>query len=571
MAVRVMSKTLRSRRFFLKFLTCGGSAALLLVACGQSGVNTIQPGVTSAFFPQGVWCNDPTDTSVLLGTRILPSNAAASIPVELEISVSPEFASTDILQTHTLTARSAAGSDYRFSPGDYIVRLAVTDLQPDQRYYYRFIAPDGSLSPVGQFLTLPNSSTAGMVRFANISCANLPPYSLSGLARESETLHFVAFNGDTVYADRYWEGGDPTPTLEYYRSLYRQQRDPLYAGDGLPLSMQRTSFVTVWDDHEVIDDYCGQNGEPVTVGGLGGREDISELQGLGYQAFFEYTSIRSSSAVAGVNDQTRLFRNFRCGLDAEIFVTDLRQYRSAKSFGPLVPILPPGITREELLAQIGLEELGEGLVRVIFGSPDRPSQLRERNLTLLGSAQKEWLKSALISSTATYKFIINEVTFSEIYLLPYDRWEGYWQERQEILDFIESNGIQNVVFLTGDIHASLINRINPGRSPAIWEVTTGPVGQDTFANFLRREIEPLGIVNSIEAVYGLWNGLLAPTSEGGIPGVTASSLTFLEIDRPNYTTIEVSGGSVIIRVKDEGGNVITDPRGRRGELILPED
>ncbi len=50
---------------------------------------------------------------------------------------------------------------------------------------------------------------------------------------------------------------------------------------------------------------------------------------------------------------------------------------------------------------------------------------------------------------------------TEWYVFIYDRWEGYWQDRKEILDFIQDNNIEGVVFLTGDVHASFINNLNP--------------------------------------------------------------------------------------------------------------
>lgn len=69
------------------------------------------------------------------------------------------------------------------------------------------------------------------------------------------------------------------------------------------------------------------------------------------------------------------------------------------------------------------------------------------------------------------------------YANPNDRWEGYWQERKEILDFLESEKIINVV------SACIYARLNPCCSPAIHEVITGPIGQNTFYN----AVGPLGM------------------------------------------------------------------------------
>ena len=42
--------------------------------------------------------------------------------------------------------------------------------------------------------------------------------------------------------------------------------------------------------------------------------------------------------------------------------------------------------------------------------------------------------------------IINEVPIQQFYALPYDRWEGYEAERQELLEFLK-NRVENAVFL----------------------------------------------------------------------------------------------------------------------------
>ena len=60
------------------------------------------------------------------------------------------------------------------------------------------------------------------------------------------------------------------------------------------------------------------------------------------------------------------------------------------------------------------------------------------------------------SSTATFKVIINEVPIQQYYALPYDRWEGYEAERQAVLNFLKDN-VENVVFLTTDVHANMVN------------------------------------------------------------------------------------------------------------------
>ena len=103
---------------------------------------------------------------------------------------------------------------------------------------------------------------------------------------------------------------------------------------------------------------------------------------------------------------------------------------------------------------------------------------------MLGEVQKNLFKHALFDSKAKFKFVINGLPIQQLYILPYDRWEGYGAERSEILNFIGDNDIKNVIFLTTDFHASLVNQVFIDRfadpeSIAV-ELVTGPIATDTL-------------------------------------------------------------------------------------------
>jgi hypothetical protein len=67
-----------------------------------------------------------------------------------------------------------------------------------------------------------------------------------------------------------------------------------------------------------------------------------------------------------------------------------------------------------------------------------------------------------------------------------DRFEGYAAERSDILGFIHTNRIRNVVFIAADIHGTLINNLtyqpsslaSPQISVRSWEITTGAIAYD---------------------------------------------------------------------------------------------
>jgi phosphodiesterase/alkaline phosphatase D-like protein len=95
---------------------------------------------------------------------------------------------------------------------------------------------------------------------------------------------------------------------------------------------------------------------------------------------------------------------------------------------------------------------------------------------MLGARQKAWLTRELLASEATFKVIINEVPMGALYVLPYDRWESYVAEREELLQFMRAN-LRNVIFLTTDLHGTLILEATPflSNAPVAKEVIVGPM------------------------------------------------------------------------------------------------
>ena len=172
----------------------------------------------------------------------------------------------------------------------------------------------------------------------------------------------------------------------------------------------------------------------------------------GRQAFREYMPL------SGDETPDVLYRRFRWGSLAELIILDERSYRSRerergvlgqRRAGPAAGLALPGMPAA---FQDFREELG--LARTI--DPACQAALLDPERTMLGEEQKQFLFQALQESNATFKFIVNEVAISELLFLPYDRWEGYRTERDEILRFIDDNNISNVVFLTTDFHGNVI-------------------------------------------------------------------------------------------------------------------
>lgn len=146
-------------------------------------------------------------------------------------------------------------------------------------------------------------------------------------------------------------------------------------------------------------------------------EGFHPLAAIGRKAFFDYWPVRRN-----LDESDRLYRSFRWGRALELFLLDGRQYRN------------------------------------------RASE------TLLGTQQKRWLFDNLASSNALFKCIATPVPF---YGGGHDRWDGYPDERRELLQWIKEKNIKGVFFLSADMHYAAVRRV-PGKA-ALKEVTTGPM------------------------------------------------------------------------------------------------
>ncbi|NNC95111.1 MAG: alkaline phosphatase family protein [Chitinophagales bacterium] len=101
------------------------------------------------------------------------------------------------------------------------------------------------------------------------------------------------------------------------------------------------------------------------------------------------------------------------------------------------------------------------------------SSVKEKNKTLLGDEQLNWLKESLSRSVATFKFIaigsqaLNESIHSEFFA-------SYKQQRKELFDFLVDENIEGIIFLSGDRHFSEITT-RTYRGKKFYEVTSSPV------------------------------------------------------------------------------------------------
>jgi alkaline phosphatase D len=455
-------------------------------------------------FTHGVASGDVTSTSAVLWTR-----ADREAALRVEVALDPEF------RSRTLSVPAAAAT-----AADFTVKLLAEPLEPGRSYYYRFT--DGeSYSETGTFRTAPSRAVAAPVRFVfsgdsdGTRVDGRPAYNEFEVldAARRENPDFFVYLGDTVYADSGRRRASAS-TLEEYRALYQENREY----PALRRLLAAASTYAIWDDHEVRNDYEGQTVDPA-------------LYANGRRAFLEYMPVRElpfpdRASCAG----DPLFRLFRWGSEVDLIILDERSCRSTDAEHACASDWAPALAPLLRLALRLPPSPPEGCLAAL-GDPGR---------TFLGGFQKLVFKAALLYSRARFKFVINELPIQQLLALPYDRWEGYAAERDEILRFIRDNHIRNVVFLTADTHASLVGKVVLDRftdpAPVADEFVVGPIATTTFGRELQRTfpISPEDYQRVLETM-----------------GVECA-----ELDAYSYGLVEVQSSVVSISLKNDQGEVL---------------
>ncbi|WP_086827518.1 alkaline phosphatase [Streptomyces sp. NRRL B-24572] len=392
-------------------------------------------------FLHGVASGDPLPDGVLLWTRVTPTPEAVpgsglgpDVQVGWELAEDRAFAR--VVASGTTTASAAS---------DHTVKADVRGLRPATAYWFRFTAGD-VVSPAARTRTAPAvDSAAPGVRFGVVSCSNWESGHFSAyrhLAARSD-LDAVLHLGDYIY--EYASGAYPEakyvvrqhePRHEIVSLADYRTRHGTYKTDADLQAMHAAHpIVAIWDDHEFANDAWSGGAENHTPGTEG---DWAARVAAAKQAYFEWMPVRTST-------EGTVFRRLRFGKLADLHLLDLRSFRSAQA------------------------KAGSGTV-------DDP----ERSIT--GRAQLDWLKAGLAGSNATWQLVgtsvmISPVAFGSLpaYLLEplaellglpkegmavnVDQWDGYTDDRKELLAHLTERAIRNTVFLTGDIHMAWANDV----------------------------------------------------------------------------------------------------------------
>jgi phosphodiesterase/alkaline phosphatase D-like protein len=260
------------------------------------------------------------------------------------------------------------------------------------------------------------------------------------------------------------------------------------------------------------------------------------------KAFRDYSPVTYSEALG-------LYRSVRWGRNLELFFLDERSFRSAKATevcgGDLAPTAPQAVRDAFASIAPGLRNAVPTACLAAIGDPGR---------TMLGARQYAAFTKAIARSTATWKVIVNEVPIQQYYALPYDRWEGYAAERERLLRFLQAN-VRNVVFLATDTHANLVNDVRyrtlggAPESSGIWEVVSGPVATNTFANEIDRFLGTPGAGTAIGALF------FKPQPPNGM-GMRCAAL-----DTYSYAEVTVTSRTLTVAMRDATGRPVREATG----------
>jgi len=386
-----MTNTLTRRELIQKTLAGFGAVSLplSLTACGDDSDDTSGSSV-SVQFAHGVASGDPLQDRVIIWTRATPSDLQARLEIVWEVATDQQF-----------TQMVATGKVQTSPAQDYTVKVDVTALLPQQRYFYRFRFGQ-SVSPIGQMKTL--AVQAAQVKFAVCSCSNYPAgyfYVYREMAKQD--VDVVLHLGDYIY--EYGKDGYATEDaeklgrlladdnnqeiigLDDYRkryALYRQDLD-------LQALHQRHPFIVIWDDHELANDTWRDGAENHTEATAQAQNEgkFSERKLAALQAYFEWMPIRPVSE----DDHLHIYRQFDFGSLVQLTMLDTRI-----------------IARDQQLDYTNYMTT-QGLNTVQF-----QQDLLAQDRTLLGYEQRDWLLQKLMSSSATWNVLGQQVQMSKMFI-----------------------------------------------------------------------------------------------------------------------------------------------------------
>lgn len=382
----------------IKYLLLVGLWMHCLGAAAQTLPPNIFPDTAFAPFPWGVASFDPTVDHVMLWTKVDPEGATS--PITLTWEVYDDAGLTNLVGSGTATASAAT---------DWTAKYDVDFPQAGIHYWYRWIDGQGRRSAVGRTKTA-TTGTNGEVRLAVMSCSSIFSGYFNAYRRlgERDDIDLIIHLGDYIYdfvdQDETVRVPTPAPVDPQTLAEWRDRHSYYLLDPDLRLARQMHPWAAIWDNHDVDGD---------------SPQHTAEAQ----QAFLEYVPMRLQNTAR----PDLIYRHLAYGDLLDILLIDVTTLRDRDT-------LPGG------------------------------------EFSILGDSQWTWLSQELSNSSARWRVVGQErmmgqfstaglgslISYGDGPVADSGAWDGYNAERVRLLSHLDQNGIDDNIFLSGDIHMSFL-------------------------------------------------------------------------------------------------------------------
>lgn len=379
-------------------------------------------------------------------------------------------------------AANVVNGPYALSSNDYTGRVELADLPPGQQIFYEITFSDlsakNSISqPVTGSFRTPNlagdkdivfvwsGDTCGQGWGINPAWGGMRLYETMRRAQPDFFLH----SGDNIYADGPLEAELRLPDGTVWRNIVTDAKAKVaetlddfrgnYKYNLMDENVRRFNAevpqVWQWDDHEVSNNWS--DSKDVSGDARYKEKSVPVLVANATKAFLEYAPFMASN-----EEVQRVYRKISYGPKLDVFVLDMRSYRGPNSYNQ--------------------------------------QATESADTAFLGPVQLEWLKAGLKSSTATWKVIAADMPIGLQVPDGADaqrrtKYEaiansdgvplGRELETARLLKYIRDNNIQNIVWLTADVHYTAAHFYSPDNAQfkeflPFWEFVAGPAHAGTF-------------------------------------------------------------------------------------------
>jgi alkaline phosphatase D len=438
-----------------------------LIKAGAFGAvaATLPAGRAVAFAPSrpafthGIQSGDVTADSAIVWTR-----ADRPSRMVVELSSNPGFRGVRRVEGPVLTDAS-----------DFTGKVALRGLAPGRPVFYRVTLEDPWKYGIR------SESQAGMFRAAPVDQRSISFVWSGDLAGQGWGINpdfggyrifdamgaldpdFYLCSGDTIYADGPLRESVTLPDGRVWRNLVTPAKQKVaetldeYRGNfaynlldaKLKAFAAHVPQVNQWDDHETHNNWYPHQ---ILADDRYTERRTDVLSARAKQAFFEYLPIAPQRA----DDAGRIYRKISHGPLMDLFVLDMRTYKDPNDAN-------------------------------IYADPERG---------MLGHEQRVWLESELAASRATWKVIANDLPLGLVVPDTPGTFEGVSQgnngaplgrelEFAEVLRTAKLRGVENIVFLTADVHYASAHHYDPARAAVgdfdpFWEFVAGPLNAGAF-------------------------------------------------------------------------------------------